>query len=132
RTPPPPLHLTSTLPPPPPWAPALPVFSASTANLDPRTVPPRRTSDLGDSDRDSGDILTVANVQGSGDATAISVTAAGVVAHGTYGDLTILANGSYSTPATAPFRTLTPAQKQTDVFNFSPTHTHADTCPPTP
>src|SRR5262249_57509288 len=106
------------------WSSAVTASAADTANLDAGTVVQAGNVLAGDSDRDSGDILTVANVQGSGDATAISVTAAGVVAHGTYGGLTILANASHSHVANAAFDPLTLSQNPTAPFTF--------TFPPTP
>src|SRR5262249_56843902 len=63
-------------------------------------------ADVSDSDRDSGTTLTVFDIKGTGDASALTVIAAGTTAHGSYGDLTIHADGSYSYVANSAFDAL--------------------------
>jgi T1SS-143 domain-containing protein len=62
------------------------------------------------------DPFGVASVKGSADASALNVTAGGVVAHGAYGTLTIAADGTYTYTANAAFDALTASQSVTDVF----------------
>src|SRR5205085_2103701 len=76
-------------------------------------------TDVSDSDRDSATTLTVSDVKGTGDALALTVIAAGTTAHGTYGDLTIHADGSYSYVANAAFDALHAGNNPTDVFTFT-------------
>ena len=63
------------------------------------------------------DPFGVATVKGAADANALTVTPVGVVAHGTYGTLTIADNGSYTYIANAAFDALTAGQSVTDTFD---------------
>jgi VCBS repeat-containing protein len=77
-------------------------------------------TDVSDSDRDTGDILSVSGVKGAGDSSELTVSGS-IVAHGTYGDLTINSDGSYSYVANAAFDALTAVDQKTDVFNITVT-----------
>src|SRR5262249_13610482 len=76
-------------------------------------------ADVSDSDRDSGTTLTVFDIKGTGDASALTVIAAGTTAHGSYGDLTIHADGSYSYVANSAFDALHLGNNPADVFTFT-------------
>ncbi|MDQ2082928.1 VCBS domain-containing protein [Xanthobacteraceae bacterium Astr-EGSB] len=63
------------------------------------------------------DPFGVATVKGAADVSPLSVTPVGVVAHGTYGTLTIADNGSYTYIANAAFDALTAGHSVTDTFD---------------
>src|SRR5262249_32131451 len=67
----------------------------------------------------SHDVVTVADVQGSGDDDAVAVVSGTAVAHGTYGDLIVYSDGSYSYQANDAFDALTAADHKQDVFSFT-------------
>jgi len=62
--------------------------------------------------------LAVSSIQGVADGSPITVTAGGVIAHGTYGTLTISTSGTYSYTANSALDALQIGTNPTDVFTF--------------
>ena len=61
----------------------------------------------------------VSDIKGSGDANAVAVTAGGVVAQGTLGNLTVMLDGTYSYEANQNFDALKPGDQTSDVFSVT-------------
>ncbi|KQW75707.1 hypothetical protein ASC89_22515 [Devosia sp. Root413D1] len=78
-------------------------------------------------DPDGDTPLTISNIQGPSDGSAITVTAGGVVAHGTYGDLTVSSNGTYSYTAKPALDALQTGNNPTEAFSFVVSDGHGGT-----
>jgi len=74
---------------------------------------------VGAADVDTGDVPVVSQIKGSGDASALAVGGSSTVAHGTYGDLTMSADGSYSYTAKAAYDALNTGNHVSDLFNLT-------------
>ena len=110
---------------------AVAASATDTAARDAGTVVASGNAITSDSDRDSATTLTVSDIKGAGDASALTVIAAGTIAHGTYGDLTIHADGSYSYVANNAFDALHAGNNPTDVFTFTVSDGHGGNVPTT-
>ncbi|WP_436091784.1 beta strand repeat-containing protein, partial [Devosia sp. LjRoot16] len=78
-------------------------------------------------DPDGDTPLTISSIQGPTDGSAITVTAGGVVAHGTYGDLTVSSNGTYSYTAKPAFDALQTGNNPSEAFTFIVSDGHGGT-----